>query len=418
MCIQNDFELPLGIKENIFKYKFEGLLKQYGKPYSGKLSVYERLKHAVEDPEFLIAFEQFVVDEISNGRNRQVFICNFSIESLAVLGNYDAIQARLSAKKLPVNNFNSLLDPSISTQDTLVYLDINRAGKHVKKISMAFLNESLVQDNGEGGPTDKNVVNYVWIDIFPENKYLQIKIRPYSNNSMINFQTSQRVFDYYWNLIKNIFGVVYTNMIETKGTLYTIFKVLTDKAEGPYAKKVNEKIIEIENKVNELATSIGLANAKQPVDIPVRVARLFERALILNDLVNYKAYDKEKLGIVDKIAFSDQSGAKVSAFSGDDGIEVADIYFDTRETLDELKQLNRLWVRWFLPVPVNDISVDESQDKDIETISERKINQIETRLEVYESRVIIQFLNVYTAPKEVQDYVLSLFRKFEEGEIS
>ena len=144
-------------------------------------------------------------------------------------------------------------------------------------------------------------------------------------------------------------------MIETKGTLYTIFKVLTDKAEGPYATKVNEKVIEIENKVNELAASIGVANAKQPVDIPVRVARLFERALILNDLMNYKAYDKEKLGIVDKIAFSDHSGAKVSAFSGDDGIEVADIYFDTRETLDELQQLNRLWVRWFLSVPVNDI---------------------------------------------------------------
>lgn len=410
--------LPKGIEENIFQYRLKVLLKQNGKPYSGRFTVYERLHQAIShDPEFKVVFENFIVDEISNGRNRQVFLCQFSVESLNILSSFQSIQSNLAANGYPHEDFNKLLDPNVAAGE-MVFLSIARTPENrVDKISIAFIRESLIEvQDSEGEPSEKNVIDYVWIDIFPNERYLQIKTRPHSNNYFINQEKSKQDFDYYWNLLKKVFGITFTNMSESKNTLYRIFKVLTEKAEAPYSKKVTETYGQIENKIDEIAQLLELPNANHPVDIPIRVARLFERALILSDLSNYMAYDNEKLGIVDRIDFSDQSGAKVNALSGNEGIEVADIYFDTRETLEELKQLNKLWVRWFLPIPFTETDLDA--DAEDAQLPVTKIEQVETRLEVYDNRVVIQFLGIMCAPKEVQDHVLSLFRKFETGEIS
>lgn len=412
---ENSLVLPKGIKENIFQYRFRDFLKKNGKPFSGK-PVIERLGQALTDEAFKLAFEQFVVDEISNGRNRQVFMCSFSIESLAVLGNNKTIRERLLAKGLPSSNFNILLNTAIQPHGTLVYLNIQQTEGQTEKVSMAFLHETTIEiQDEEGVPSERVVVNYVWIDIFPQDKYLQIKIRPYSNNYFVNLENSKRDFEYYWRFLKDLFGIVYTDMSETKGLLYNIFKELTAKADAPYAEKVKAKLLEIEAKIEELAHSLELSSSKEPVDIPNRVSRLFERALILSDLINYRAYDGQKIGIVDRIDFSDQSGAKVNALSGNEGIEVADIYFDTRETLDELKSLNKLWVRWFIVAPVAESDPIEEPEESVSE-GQHKIEQVETRLEVYDNRVSITFLNEQFVPKEVQDYVLSLFRSFEEGE--
>jgi hypothetical protein len=419
-----DFIIPEGIKENIFRYRFAQLLKKHGKPYSGKPSIYDRIKQAIEaDQSFFDVFNQFVIDEISNGKNRQIIMCNFSIENLAILSNYQSLQSNLAMKGFPTENFNRLLDPTVNAGD-IAYLNIETDEMNpnkVNKISMAFLKETTIEvADEEGDITEKNFVDYVWIDIFVNQRYLQIKVRPYSNNYMVNMERSTKVFEYYWNVLRHTFQIVFTDMSETKGTLYNIFKVLTDKAEAPYRDKVDSVMGEIEQKVIELSNVIGLRNYYHPVDIPNRIARLFERALILSDLANYKGYDRGKIGIVDRIDFSDQSGARVNALSGDEGIEVADIYFDTRETLDELKQLNKLWIRWFLPSEItskDNIKSDSDEDSLQQEIYESEIDQVETRLEVFNNRVVLQFLNLHSVPKEVQDYVLSMFRKFEEGEI-
>ena len=418
-----DFIIPEGIKENIFQYRFGQLLKKHGKPFSGKPTVYERIKQAVDsDENFIEVLNQFVVDEIANGKNRQIIMCSFSIESLAILSSYQAVQTNLALKNLPTENFNKLLDPSV-TSDEMVYLNIQTEETNpqkVNKISMAFQKESIVEvPNADGDVTEKTFIDYVWIDIFTEQRYLQIKIRPYTNNYMVNMEKSTKVFEKYWNILKHTFQIVYTEMSETKGTLYNIFKELTDKAEAPYRDKVESVMADIDQKAKELSGMVGLRNYYQPVDIPNRIARLFERALILSDLVNYKGYDRGKVGIVDRIDFSDQSGARVNALSGDEGIEVADIYFDTRETLDELQQLNKLWLRWFLPSEITAKNRIQSDVEDglLQEPLESDVDQVETRLEVFNNRVVIQFLSLQCVPKEVQDYVLSMFRKFEEGEV-
>lgn len=413
--------IPEGIKENIFKYRFADFLRSHNKPFSGKASIWERLEQALEgDDELTSHFEQFIVDEISNGKARQIFICSFSIESVAILSNYRSLQSNLAANGLPFENFNRLLTEGSNDGD-MVYLNIHRDSDNqnkVDQISMAFIKESVVEvQEVDGEPSEKNITNYVWIDIYPSRRYLQVKVRPYSNNYITNMEKSTKVFDYYWAFLAETFEIVYENMSDTKNTLYRIFKVLTEKAEAPYKSKIDETMPLLAEKVAELAQAFELPNPRDPVDLQNRVARLFERALILSDLENYKAYGGGKLGIVERIDFSDQSGARVNALSGTEGIDVADIFFDTRETLDELGQLNKLWVTWFLPNTVTSGDDEEDATEEPDTVQEAEIERVETRIEVFPNKVVIHFLNLLTVPKEVQDYVLSVFRKFEEGEI-
>ncbi|QQE78099.1 hypothetical protein [Alicyclobacillus sp. SO9] len=397
--------IPDSIKENIFKYRFVELLRRHKKPFSGKPSIWERLEQAVNDDDnFYGALQQFIVDEISNGKNRQVFWCDISIESLNILSNYSMLQSNLAAQNLPLENFNSFLSSNTPTGN-MVYLNIERDSSNTNKvhqISFCYLQDSVAQINDDDG-VEMTVPGYVWIDIFPDARYLQIKVRPYSYNYIVNLEESKKVFDHYWEFLRKTFEIVYTDMSDTKLTLYEIFKELTEKAEAPFRRAVEEKEPRISAAMLDIAKELELENISTPVDLTNRVSRLFERALILNDLKQYKGYNQGKLGIVDRIDFSDQSGARVNALSGEQGMEVADIYFDTRETLDELKMLNKLWVTWFRPTK------DEEGYDDID--------RIETRLEVYDNRIVFYFLNTQHAPKEVQDYVLSVFRKFKEGEI-
>lgn len=399
--------IPDGIKENIFQYRFVELLRNNGKPFSGRPTVWERIDQAVHgDETFREKLESFVVDEISNGKNRQIFLCNFSIESLGILSNYRSLQSNLAAKGLPHENINRLLEHDIQDGE-LVFLNVETESDNpnkVTKISLSFYKEILVEDiDSQGNHQEKSNTNYIWIDIYPGKRYLQIKVKPYSNYYIVNMEKSLKIFDYYYEYLKSTFEIVFEEMLETKNTLYNIFTVLTEKAEAPYRKEIDSRGKEIEEMVSNLAELVGLKNYHKPVDLTNRVSRLVERSLILNDLLNYKGYDKGKIGIVERIDFSDQSGARVNALSGDDGIEVADIYFDTRETIEELKSLNKIWVKWFIPI------ASETGEE---------IQQYSTRIEVFNKRVILHFLTDQSVPKEVQEHVLSLFRKFEEGEIS
>ena len=397
------FVIPEGIREFIFRYRFQNFLRENQKPHSG--NVFERLEQAViEDPDLEKRFEEFIVNEVSNGKNRQIFWCDFSVESLSILGDISKIKSRLQNHNLPTENFNNLLKAEAPELGEMVYLNILEGnGQTPDKISLSFMYEYPIETEAEDGITSQTIHDYIWVDVFPHQQYLQIKTRPYTNQYLANLHHSNKVFDYYHLYLKNLFNISYLNMEESKGILFNIFKVLTNRAEEDYRVRIDIVENSIIEKTKELASLIDLSNIKYPVDLANRISRLLERSLILNDLDNYMAYDPEKLGIVDRIDFSDQSGAKVNALSQEEGIEIADIYFDTRETLDEIKQLNKLWIRWFLRNPSD--NPNETQ-------------HIETKFEVYNDRMIILFLGVQSAPKEVQNHVLSLFRKFKEGEIS
>jgi hypothetical protein len=391
--------LSRGIKEFIFKYRCQAFLKQNNKPFSG--DAFQRVEEYINnDLELLEKFKVFIADELSSSKNRQIFWCDFSIESLRILGSSTLVKQYLRNNNLPFENFNhALTDDEDIQAGKIVYLNIESVSDETTRISMSIKRPYDVQvEDEDRGIINNTLYDYDWIDIFPRENYLLIKTRPI-NNYLSDQVHSSNIFNYYQGFLKQIFGISYLSMNGNKETLYNIFKLLTDRAEASYRKKTDDLSIEIEKCVNDLSQKIGLKNFRDPVDIPNRVGKLFERALILEDIDEYMSYQDDKYGIVERIDFSDQSGAKVNALSQNEGIEIADIYFDTRETLDEQKQLNKLWIKWFLRY-VN------------------TVDSIETKIEVTNERIIILFQNVQMISKEDQDYVLSLFKQFKEGEIS
>lgn len=119
--------VPEGIKEFIFKYRFRDFLKENQKPYSG--NVFERLEIAIsESNDMETKFENFIVDEVSNGKNIQIFGCDFSVESLKVLGDVSKVKSKLKESGYPSENINNLLKVEDPNPGELVFLNINDDG--------------------------------------------------------------------------------------------------------------------------------------------------------------------------------------------------------------------------------------------------------------------------------------------------
>lgn len=159
--------------------------------------------------------------------------------------------------------------------------------------------------------------------------------------------------------------------------------------------------------------------------------RLIERNLIINDIHNYLRYHIDRAGVIDRISLTDLSGASANVLSGDsDGLDVANIYFDIRETIDEIKKLDKVWIKWFsgqiisssaLQVQqqlelfeVEELEESEEEPEQSTLLEDEESNTIITRLEVNKDYVVINFLKKYWISKEVQDYVLSIIKEFEE----
>ncbi|MED3822041.1 hypothetical protein, partial [Priestia aryabhattai] len=333
---EENFVLPEGIKDFVFKYRIQEFLKKNQRPFSGDLN--EKLKQAISsDEEMFPKFSDFILEEVSNGKNRLIFWCDFSVESISNLGSIDKIVGCLKRHDLPSEPFNNLLLDKEFEQGEMVYFNIEEDPDEQlpSKISFCFIHFEEIPIQDEDGYTmmQKNY-SYVWINIYPVNQYLEIKCRPYFNNNLLSFHQNNRLFSTYHNWLAKTFNISFLNMSESKGILYNIFKKLTEKAELGYRNTVEEIYGDVEEKLKELIEKIGLTDINNPVELPNRVCRLLERALILSDLDGYMAYDPDKLGVIDRIDFSDQSGARINALSQEEGIEIADIYFDTKETID------------------------------------------------------------------------------------
>ncbi|MPN45690.1 hypothetical protein SDC9_193259 [bioreactor metagenome] len=110
----------------------------------------------------------------------------------------------------------------------------------------------------------------------------------------------------------------------------------------------------------------------------------------------YEEYFEGKLGLVRRIVFYDTTGANVSATVKeiDQNITTYEIYFDTKETLDQKKSLNKLWVNWFIKFG-----------------DAPKFDRL-VKFEVKQDFYITHFLYTHLT-EEVANYVLSKFGEFE-----
>ena len=425
MTVEATILIPESIKENIFTYRFKNFLKVCGRPYSGtRAQLIERIENNLNEVNFRNKFIDFIIEELSNGKNRQMFLSRFEIVNLAVLNNLMSVQSNLAAAGLPFENFNNFLSDKIDDKE-MIYLNIEKEEyEHdpsidkVKKIEMCFYKEIVPSE--ELVNIDK-FTDFVWVEIHPPEQLILFKIRPHNQQYLTNYYTSKKTYEEIFTILKEVFPLKIINMEYAKGVFFTIFKELTEIAEQPYREKIAAQNDLINNFQAEILPLIGINDPEIIKDVSIRYKRLLERNLIVNDIDNYLSYHNNRKGIVDRISLTDLSGASANVLSGDsDGLDVADIYFDIRETIEGMKKLDKLWVKWFLfERAVQETQIELFEGEDLEgnfqasSIQEDE-RTFQTRFEVTKEYIIINFVKRHWVSKEVQNHVLSTFIEFEE----
>ncbi|MVP00397.1 hypothetical protein [Paenibacillus lutrae] len=306
-------------------------------------------------------WESYISNELKYGHNRAIYFSKLNSASLHKVRNRVRLIEALSSAELSFNNFSDYINAFPESEEPeLAHLHIYHDDDMVNKVEMCFVNMVMVNkaaDEGEFIQVDET--DYIWVEIDLTKEVICISLRPRSNTNETSGRTLQ-LFDKITSLMTDIFSLRYLSNDHMKTTLYTIFRELTSKAEHPYVEKVKLLASEIEEICQKYAADLELPSEKDPVNLPFRFRRLLERALIQNDFYHFKAYSSGKLGTVEKFFYADDTGARVNAAANEgDGIELSDIYFDTRETIDDQRKFNKLWVTWFMPkdFPVRDCNV-------------------------------------------------------------
>lgn len=328
------------------------------------------------------------------------FISSFPVSCTTALKDLEKVETYLLNNKLPINNFNNLRSISQPEETTLVYLNIDEKDNLVNTISLCFAKKSVIEGltNEDGDELPPKIeTDYIWVDVIPDEQKLIIKMKQKNSNYLVNTSRTKELYEEISTIVRETFSLAPKTQEDVKYTLYKMFKDLTYTAEKPFRDKVEPLIDGIQVFAGECVKQLGLRSLTDPIDLPYRLFRLLERTLIQKDLDLYQSFFEGKRGIVERIAFSDQTGAFVNARSGpaDEGIAVADIYFDTRDTIEDLKQFDKLWVTWFY-----------------KSGPEKPAEKIPTKFEVRRDHFVIHHLYAYTT-KEVEDLVFSNFKYYE-----
>lgn len=389
--------------------RFEELLRKHRLPVSGLKGIrIARILEAVNNTHqiSLCEFDSFLAEEVCHGKSRTLFIHKILPGFSKKLLNEVDVRKLLVQSGIESRDFNELRQAvSRDGEWSIYYSKVTSNTRTVEKIDLCFVRgyplEVIVSTFEGEQKQEKICADYVWVTVLPLESKLIVKIWEKSNwNAVNNFDTmatARRIAQDISNKVIEMFRIKLSFVPgDFKTMLYRIFKDLTETAEKPFKEKVEILNELIEKFTEQCVKKLSLPDLQNPICLPSRVARLLERALIQNEFERYKSYFSGKIGVVERVNFSDQTGAYVNARSGEDGMAVADIYFDTRDTLDELKMLDKLWINWFYII--------DGLNKPIE---------IETKIETYNDYYIVHFSYGYTT-KEVENYVLSNIKRYEE----
>lgn len=384
--------------ERINYERFGMLLKSAGITYSqyDKQALSKRIEDAVngklENKNLTIEMlDNFIADEISHGKNRKLYISSITPMIATYLKDLQFVKASLRKNQFceePINKLRTLFKP---TERELGYLKYSFNEGDLVKISLCF-----VDTHKDEIETECESTNYLWVDIYPFEEKMIIKIWLKAGNIFAAQSTMKKMYDEILDVVKNLFSISIRSTIGEKQILFKIFKHLTDVASRPFRKQVASLEEKVDGFSTECATILQINNESLHVDLPYRIKRLFERVLIQANFDLYEKPAEGKIGYVTKVSFSDATGANVKARAAiNREIQTADIFFDTRDTLEEIKNMDKLWVVWFYQ-------------------NGKEIEKVETKIEVFPYYYVIHFTRLYTT-KEAEELVLSNFKQFEDS---
>ncbi|PIC65378.1 hypothetical protein CSV79_01795 [Sporosarcina sp. P13] len=389
------------ISDSLFKGHFQKHLKSRRQSTTGTVPVLiNRIEQLIENPDEKEMFESFLVDELKFNKNKQLFYNHLGLTNRGILKTPKIVKQKLTLNSVPDTPFNDLLKEEPKNNEIL-FLDYTIHNREIELIEMCIFKEIFPK-----GDKVEYLYNYVWVELNIKNDYMIVRVR--NQQHMQNFYTTRSIYLEVRSMIENIFSVhLNINMLPSKETLYNMYKEFILKAELPYHNLVNENNDIIVNSQIPMFKKLGIREDSNTAETIInRYKKLIERILTLEDFAYYTEPVEAPKAKVTKISMSDDTGASAYIQPNDiDGLEIATIYFDVRDTIDEMKTLNKLWLTW------NHETINDQLDLFNATTS--TFEKYPTRFEVYRDYVIITFMEERSVDKEVQQYVFEAFREFE-----
>lgn len=363
------------------------LLKEYKIPFSGctKDDLENRIIQFVDNvnsgkniPRNI--FAEFLAEQIIYGKSNSHYIMKFDIPTKRKLIDDDYIRRSLLTAKLPADDINDVLTKGINKYFELIYERWEREEGITTKVIFVFTKEIEVESD------------YVRIDAVVElnlkKGYLNIKLWDQESERVKKYKsfTIADIYKEIYALVKDIFSINCVNMEQDKQLLYRIYKDLTEKMIAPYKAKINKLLdADIEAFIENSFDKCSVSKTAYENEAVKRLHGLFERFLIADNFKEYFSNNNSKKGYVYKVSFSDQVGARVRATAPSEReIQNAEVFFDTRETIDNQRNLNSVWVKWFV----------------------RNSVPVSTKIEVKKEYIYINFKRLYLT-KEIENSVLS-----------
>lgn len=345
------FKLRSDFKENITNPRLIEFLRSQSIPYTEiREDMFNSLESAVNEKKIKKEdLDRFLDKETRYGHNRTIFCYEIAQEDLHRINNLniERLEELLQSKgwdlpDQPLIEFylpeNLSLAEYTITEDKIVNLTF------VETINTLSNKNNIKREN-----------NYYFVTLNPSTKEFLVRMRPRSNvvkvsaGEVQNKISDSTLFYKIKKEVERIFSIDCITSDYFKTTLYKIAKDLTEKAEEKWRKEVEYFDDEITKFSEEMQSKLEGVNPNI-FNIKFRLTRLFERALIQSNFSELKAYKPGKKGFVSKFHFSDESGGKIKASSRENerAIELSEIYYDTRDTIDKSQSYDALWVNWFL----------------------------------------------------------------------
>jgi hypothetical protein len=287
----------------------------------------------------------FLDRETRYGHNRTLFIRDIDKHSLRILKSLSEndLKSLISSKGINIPEINNILNVYLPETLTIgeFYLEENQ------KITITFI--ETIHTTRTNTVAREN--NYYFVEIDFINEMLLFRMRPRANQ----IGTENIKVPYYnhfyriLQIVERTFNISTIGSTHYKNTLYDITKELTIRAEEPWRLEVEKHEEVIKQFAQEMEAKLdGLDTSK--FDLKFRLQRLMERSLIQSNFKLIKQNEPGKKGYIHMFHFSDKSGGKIKASSKERerAIELSEIYYDTRDTIDKEKAFDIIWVYWFL----------------------------------------------------------------------
>ncbi|NBA63080.1 hypothetical protein [Enterococcus mundtii] len=398
--------MPRFIEDEMRNEYLKSILKKHDVNYSG-LKRDELLNsfYSLVQNEKITSdkFWDIVANVFKYGNNRIIISNLVSIHPSAKYLSRTGLEECLSKVNEPLGRYNILNEIDLESRfikDTLVFQNIlYDENEDPVNIDRCYCRTEQVTNSTdqEGNTITSTVRVFTWLKFDFLEKKLSVHTRTPNISNLQQSVALSKVNSNFIGILKKTFNFTVQNVIHEKTTLYNIYKEMTDTAERPFREKVNSFRNEFQTFYTSMNKKLDYNADSDDIKLLDRMIRLYERGLITQNEDLYSKYYDGKLGIIQRIVFCDKTGANVSAKTKEleENISNYDIYFDTRDTLDEKQTLDKLWALWYY--------VPEGK---------RKKKDYLVKFEVYNDYYITHFIGPFLT-QEVADYVFSKFREFE-----